>query len=626
MKWFWKYVLILCIVNTQGMAQRPGSIPSNVPTQSYNSDSPNNEAEEDSLEYSYKTLSGLFKERVFDDTFLHEEVIPFYHFHQSRKTLVNTGNLGSAAHNLLFDAPIYTGWHAGYEQYRYYNYNNNSYQIFTGNKPVADLYFSQLSNQSNIMPGAVFYRPFSDGISFNINYRRISQRGYYSGQNTRTTNLGMTLGYNPDQNRYSLQLSYLRNINEEGNNGGIPADQDINAENLKTVIPTLLNNASTRHQHERIILDQFYRLFDKGVNHLSVKLHNQSSYNPQYYKYSDKDLNTGNDTLMYKDLFFDFRGIRRYVKVNHFSNTTELVALTRSNQEIRAGITYDYFMADNTADREVRHDLTLHFDGQIALSKQIIIDTEVKAGVGENIGNFDIRGDLQLKLSRYANLKGYGRFFRTEQSYASRKLVLNFQTILDESRKKSLGSDIGATLEIPAIQLRTSIKQQLWGNPVFWNQESQPQQLDGILSVSLFSAHHKLRLFSFVLENDGWLQLFSDNIYHLPKWITYHRFYWDTKLFRNVMQLNVGTNARLLPAYQGMGYSPVWGQFIASDETLAYVPAIEFFLMAKVSSFRAVFVYENAGLLFRETPNFDIARYPQFQPTLRFGFRWMLFN
>jgi len=92
------------------------------------------------------------------------------------------------------------------------------------------------------------------------------------------------------------------------------------------------------------------------------------------------------------------------------------------------------------------------------------------------------------------------------------------------------------------------------------------------------------------------------------------------------MQLNVGTNARLLPAYQGMGYSPVWGQFYASDETLAYVPAIEFFLMAKVSSFRAVFVYENAGLLFRETPNFDIARYPQFQPTLRFGFRWMLFN
>jgi hypothetical protein len=621
--WSWAIILLIFISITAD-CQRQAGRPTNFTPSSLSQNTA--EQENDTLVYTYSTLNDISVQKVFDDTTLHAEIIPFYTSDQSRKTVVNCGNLGSAAHNLIYSPTLRMGFHTGYDQYQLYNLNENNYRLFNGNKPVSDVYFSQFANQQNIMAGANFYRPFSDGISVGINYRRISQAGLYNSQNTKTTNLGMSLRYEKPENKYSFILTYLRNINEENNNGGIVPSFDINNESIRTVIPTILNMAATRHQEQSIILDQFYKLKSGKEKKVDFIIRNRTSLMPGYFKFADQGLNTVNDTLHYGDLLRDVRGIRRYVNVSHFRNQTSFSTQSSKGYLVKAGLVYDYFGVDNSFRTESRHDVTLTFTGNFPVFKSLLLNTEGQLGVGENIGNFHTEGNLDLKLSKALILKGSVQFFRTEQSYASRVLAINFEEIFREERNKSLGTIFSADLEIPSVKLKTGLRQYLWNNPVYWDVNARPAQLNSTLTVTQMYLHQKTSVLSFVLENDAWIQFFSDDIYHLPKWMTHHRFYWEGLIFRKVLNINLGASARFIPEYKGTGYSPVTGQFYTSEEVLDIFPAVDLFIEAKVSRFRAVFTMENAGLFFSNKVNYDIARYPQLDATLRFGFRWMLLD
>lgn len=615
------FIWLLAFISADGICQRPGGRPGNFAAP-VSASTP--EVENDTLIYTYSSLDNWAHSKTFDDTTLHEEILPFYSDIIPRNTIVNTGNLGSAAHNLIYTPVVHTGFHTGYDQYKMYNLNENNYKLFSGNKPVSDVFFSQFSNQQNIMAGAHFYRPFSDGISTSLNYRRISQAGLYNAQNTKVTNLGMSLQYVSPEEKYRFILTYLRNINEENNNGGITPGFNINDESIRSVIPTILNMATTRHQEQNIIIDQFYTLKSGDRNQVDFTVRNQTSYRPSYYKFTDQTLNTANDTLHYQDLLIDNRGIRRYVDIGHFRNKTTLSTLTKKGYAVSAGMIYDYFRADNNPINEVRHDVTVTFDGNFPVFKGLVLNTLGHLGVGQNIGNFSAEGRIQLNLNKAILIKGAAEFFRTEQSYASKTLSLNFENIYNTEFKKSLGSVLKADIDIPLLKLNAGLRQYIWDSPVYWDENARPVQKNGALTVTQVSLHQKTHLFSLVLENSAWLQIFSDDIYHLPSWMTHHRVYWSGRLFRKVLEANIGASARIIPTYAGTGYSPVWGQFYATDETIELFPAVDFFILAKVSKFRAVFTLENAGLLLSNNVNYDIARYPQFDTTLRFGFRWIL--
>jgi Putative porin len=91
-----------------------------------------------------------------------------------------------------------------------------------------------------------------------------------------------------------------------------------------------------------------------------------------------------------------------------------------------------------------------------------------------------------------------------------------------------------------------------------------------------------------------------------------------------VMDVNIGIDARFIADYDGPTFQPLFGEFSQSNTTLPFFPAANFYLLARVSSFRVMVVMENFTQYFRDDYNFDVINHPQFDPKLRFGIQWLL--
>ncbi|MBK9257576.1 MAG: hypothetical protein IPM42_19110 [Saprospiraceae bacterium] len=618
------FLVIALSFSTYLSAQFPGAGKLRVETPSNVSNSQNETEENDTIMYSYSHIGDLLKEFPKTDTTLNESIFPIFTEINIHKTGANLGNLGSAVQNLIFSQDVNTGFNVGLNQYKAYNFTPENFKVFNQNKPIADLVFSQIGNQQNLFAGANFSRNFKDGISFSLNFKRIVQEGFYTGQNTKSTNFGACFRYEHPSRKYQSALLYLQNANEESNNGGIQPDSNYTVETIRSIIPTILNQAETRHQQKYYVLSQYYFLAGDTKSNWNLFLQNQTEYNPSYFKYSDVDLKRKQDTAHYGALLKDTRGIRKLITVNQFRNSFFINSSNRSGITLKTGLIYDFFSINNFPENKSRHDVTLAFKGTLPFYRNLYLNTNAYLGIGQNAGNFDLEGNLQFNSGKKLILTTSLKLFQSEQSYSSQVLILNNNVIRNINNDKSFGSILRGSLEIPFLKFKASISQQLWNKPVFWNKEVQPEQLDGLLSVTQLEVIQNFKLWGFHLDNHLYLQAFSNNVYNLPTLLTYHRFYWGGMLFKKVMEVNIGVNARIIPAYEGNGYSPVWGQFYASDYNLPFFPAGEIFLMAKVSKFKAMFKYENAGNLIDKNVNFDVYQYPQLDPMLRFVFSWFL--
>lgn len=90
------------------------------------------------------------------------------------------------------------------------------------------------------------------------------------------------------------------------------------------------------------------------------------------------------------------------------------------------------------------------------------------------------------------------------------------------------------------------------------------------------------------------------------------------------MEMKIGFDGRLLPSYNGPAFQPLYGSYHLSDTTLPFAPEVNLFIQAKVSSFRALLSIENFSRYWVKTHLYNVAGYPVFDPTFRFGIQWML--
>ena len=585
---------------------------------------PNNDLIElDTTIYEYFLLENIYqkintRDTSADITFLHRD--PIY---KNGQEYFNLGNSGSAAAPLLYTPHINTGFHPGYNQYDVYAIKSHNFKFYEQNRPMADLYFSQLANQENITVGAQFSRNFKNGLSLSLNYGRISQQGFYTSQSNRSTNFGFGLRYKSKDSRYNGFLLFFQNANNEFNNGGIQDTADLST-NFPISIPVNLGSAFTRQQEKEISFVQYYKLNKDQKSPWNVYLRNDLTYNPSYYKFSDVSVDDSTDLVFYKELAIDSRGIRRYLDINHFKNAFYINGERTAGIQGRAGLSLDYYRLDNNGINSSRTDATLLFDGSIPILKGLSLQTNAKLGLLRNVGNFDIKGKLDIRISKIASFNGGVRLFSSEQSLNSQVLVLNDSLMFSNAFSKSVGSILFANIDIPSIRFQAGLVQSVVNNPVYWDTLALPTQKIGVLSTTYFRLQQNVKVGKFHLDNQAHLQLFSDKLYPLPTFYSTHQVYYQGTLFKKVMDINIGLDFRLVSEFKGAAYQPVYGSFYQTETSLPFFPATNFYLIAKVSSFRALFIMENFGRYLTKDYNLDAVNYPQAEPKLRFVFNWVL--
>lgn len=577
----------------------------------------------DTTIYNYILTENLYRTKPLDDTlaniaFMQNTILP-----NNSTNMVHSGNLGSAMYPLLYQPFINTGFNSGYNQYNPYQIHLENFRFYEQNRPISDLFFSQLANQENINVKANFSRNFSDGLSLSLNYFRISQKGFFTGQDTKSTAFGIGLRYKDKANKYNSFLMFFHNANEEFHIGGILNPEDLKL-TFKQDIGVTLSDAATRQQEQSLAFVQYYTLSAEKNANWRLYIKNDLKYNPSYYKFFDNNISDLNDSTFYWGINLDSRGLRRYTSVRNLSNGFYLNGEKVGGLEGRLGLVLDYFSISDGGDPIKRLDVTATFDGLLPVFKSFKLATNGKLGLGENFGSFMFSGSIDFAYKKAGLFKVHSKIFRSENPYNSYRLIINDIPEISNTFDKPFGTVIGATLDIPTLKLHGSISQSIVNNPIYWDLDGQATQYDGVFSASHVSVGNTFRLGKFHLKSDAHLQYFNDELYPIPTFFSTHQLYYQGSWFSKVMDVTIGLDARLIPDYKGPSFQPLFGTFHISDTSLPFFPASNLFLLARVSSFRAIFMMENFSQYWIKDTNFDVVNHPQFDPKLRFGIRWLL--
>lgn len=584
----------------------------------------------DSTIFKYFTLQDISNLQEFGDTTLDQNLSYSDPARDPSKPSANLGTVASASHPLLYTPSQVTGFHSGFHEYDTYNFTIDGFKYYKTNRAISDLYFSTIGNLQNLSLKTDFTRNFEDGIQLSINYQRFSNLGFYSDQRARTTNFGTGLWFQSPTDKYNLFFTFVSNVNTEEQNGGITTDTLFGTEfaEFRTAIPTNLTDANTRYQQRGIRFSNYYKLASPDSTNWNLQLQYDLEYDWNYWNYDDVLTNSSTDTLLYQKYLTDTRGARTYITDNNLSQAAYLHGIGPNGYQGKLGLQYDRHKISQANRDSTINDLSLKYNVSIPFVKSLQLYSKGSIGLGANAGSFDLDGYVNLKIEDWAILKGGANLFRRSIELIEDEFWINDVKIFDNNFSKPFGSKLYGTLNIPKLNTIISLKQTLENNPILWDFNALPYQLDEILSTTQLNAQIHLTWGGWHMDNYLQYQILSEDLIDLPNYMSTHKFYWDGDLFRKNMNLRIGVQTRLVPEYTAQRFIPVIGRFHEGVNPLQFYPDTDFFISFKVQSFRMFLQVQNITEFWSSDKeiNYQVENHPQYDFTFRYGIRWVLFD
>ncbi|MEO1434513.1 MAG: putative porin, partial [Bacteroidota bacterium] len=169
--------------------------------------------------------------------------------------------LGGPSRALIYEPTIRRGFDLGYHQYDLYLKTETQAKFFNAYRPYSDLYFTA-NRQENNWIKATFASNITPQANFAIDYRRITQRGFYQSQRVRHGNVGITTWFRTNGDRYLGFFSFHNNSIKNQNNGGITADSLLflsQFRNNNSLVPVnTTETAQTEFDHNEISYTQYF--------------------------------------------------------------------------------------------------------------------------------------------------------------------------------------------------------------------------------------------------------------------------------------------------------------------------------------------------------------------------------
>lgn len=584
----------------------------------------------DTLIFDSFTLRDITRSTPYTDTTLTHMLYYGDATRDPHQPTATIGNVGSASHTLLYRPLTTTSFEVGYHEYEIYNTTIDQFRFHKTNRAITDVYFGSTGNQQNISVLADFTRNFEDGIQLSINYQRLANEGFYNMQRVRHTNFGAGVWYQSESDKYNMFVSFISNVNTEEQNGGVSDKSVFGTEfaEFRGAIPTFLSEASTRHQQRGIRWSNFYKLASPDSAQWNLQLQYDLEYNWNYWNYDDKTTSTTQDTILYGPYLVDKRGARTYINDNCFQQGLYIYGLGPRDISGRVGLQYDWHRV-SLADRDSTiHDLSLRFAANLPFINALRMETRGSLGLANNAGSFHVEGKVNLDIASWASLRGEASVFRRSVELTERTFWVNETRIYLNDFTKPFGSTLSGTIMIPAIHSQVGISQIIENNPIYWNDNALPTQLDGVQSITQMHAAVRLEWKGLHTDHYIYYQLLSKDIIDLPKYHSIHQLYWDGDLFKKKMNLRTGVQIRLTPGYVPQRFLPVTGEFYQGVTPTEIYPDLDYFLSFRVQSFRMFLQLENISnfWLGDDQLNYQVEDYPQFDWKIRYGIRWLLFD
>ncbi len=591
--------------------------------------------ESDSLNVQYFYQDNISLLRYFSDTLLNNR---FEQYDPARQQLVDyaqLGNLGTALMPQLYTAQNHLGLDVGFHQYDLYKLKYKDIAFYKVEKAFSDLYFAQGPTQENTYFKAKFTRNFARGLNLSVDYKRMNNLGQFKSQAIVNTAFGIGLWYHHKNGKYDSFLTFVSNTNDVEDNGGVNI-AELEEANTDRVfnIPVFLQSARTFHVSREYAYSQQYNFLGKvdsiqtNNNRKFVAAHDLVFRTNDYKFYDD---NPPVDTVYYKHLLLDTRGVRYFIEDNSIENKFALS--TSSTEQSRRDLLevslkhQIHFLNQEPLDSTINH-LVLGGRWDFSPNERLDINTFLAYNLLANFGDYRLGGELFLDFKKAGNFKTSIVNHLYSPSLIQQRMFISEQSLWENDFNKTLETNLSATYSLPSFGFSVTGKYHLLNNLIYFDTLAFPRQTGTPVNILQLIVQQNFKLGPFHLDNTVALQTVTEDVIRVPGFFSKHNLYFEGSLFRNkVMLLRLGLDLRLVESYFANYYQPLTGQFHLQDtQEVELYPVVDAYTSFKVRHFRFFIRAENLNQLFQNELYYQAAGYAQPYFTVKFGVSWQLIN
>lgn len=589
-------------------------------------------------------------------------------------THVYLGNVGTAAHSLLFTPGGTNGWDPGFHAFDVYKWRLDKVRFFNTTRPYTELGFilGSQSQQNIELLHTQNIRPY---WNFSLGYRLINAPGFFKNQKTNHNNYLVSSWYESPKKRYNNYFVILGNSMQSGENGGMvnPTFLDSLQFTQRFSIPTRLGgntsfgrdifnttlSTGNRHTEVNFIMRQQYDFGRKdslvtdstviplfyprlrmehtlnigNYNYLFQDLPNPSlspSYfvDSAYYK-SNYDLSPREDTgLFIRDRW---REITNSFSIYQFPDAKNL------QQFIKAGISYQLLRATTLKGTPTLYNIMLNgeYRNRTRNKKWDAIASGNLYVNGYNAGDYHAYVSLQRFLSKRwgSLLVGFQNTNRSPSFQFDERSSFYFDASRNFSKENTV--HFFGTVNNPALNIQLGADYYLVTNYLYVTAFSKLQQENAPFNVLRINALKTFKLSRYWrVYSEVYLQQKTGNAdVNFPLLFTRNRIAFEGNFFRNLF-LSTGLEVRYHSPYQADEYSPLLSRFFYQDSAqVNNRPDVAAYLNFRIRSFKAYVRAENLNAASFDNNGFGFRNNNLATPTyaypgmvLRFGFYWSFVN
>jgi Putative porin len=363
-------------------------------------------------------------------------------------------------------------------------------------------------------------------------------------------------------------------------------------------------------------------------------------YQVSKYKFSDTE--PAPDSSYYGNLQVDNRGLRYFIRdrtlENIFTlNTSKIVkkggesAIKTQKDFFEVGLRHSFHFVEQEPRDTVIQNLFLQGRWHFAPTERLKLETFADFGLIDNSGDYHGHADLFFDLKNAGQIvasamhQSYSPTLMEHQHWLSRQLIWknNFE--------KTFETSLSLTYRLPRFNLELIGQYHLLDHFIFYNEQAQPEQYNSPLSIGQLTLRKKFRVWDIHLDNRITAQQLSKNVIRLPEVYSWHSLYYEGRIFKKVLNIQLGVDLRIYSPFEAPGYQPAVGQFYLQtyepeDEDPYTYPDIDVFLKFQVKTFRFFVKQENLLNYFTTDFNYSAKDYVMPYAYVRFGVSWQFLD
>ena len=582
---------------------------------------------------------------------------------------------GSAFNNILESNSIFDIYYLKQRENFIFDSSNRLY--FNTKKP-----FTRLSYNSGLDQNLkVFHtQNINKNLNVGLDYNLISSAGFYSKQKNKNSSISLFADY--VSRKYNFHFCYSYNKYFQTENGGLKLDTSTIAENISpSYFEVNLQNANSTTKYSNLFLNQEFK-FGKTKDTISDKpfsFVHSFNYVRTSRKYNDSEPLSGfysgefKDSIRIDSLFTDSL-VLDSVSVSYLdSNSTPIYfdSVATFDSIFHRRLVNSFYFKSNFNDKlfinfgfsnemhlyslQAKDSLPIingeflpfnSFNDSVINTSCVIAEfynfksKKIKWELG---GKYYFSGfkqssfDLKLNIESYFNTKNpnkisfislNGNFSRMvpeffEQTYSSNHFMWDSAFLSKDVTRIKL------SYSKPNWKFSFGAKAFIFDNFIYYNEMSLPRQTTSTFSVYTAFLNKNFKFHHFNFNNEIVYQYNqNDSVLRIPSLIFYNSTFFDFKMFKKVLTLNIGFDFYYTSEYYSYAYNPAMSVFYLQNENkTGNYPLLDVFAVAKLRRAKFFVKLSHANYqLMNDNTLYTLSRYPIYGRTLCFGVSWNFYD